>query len=298
MKNKSQTVVVLFNGGGYGTFLEWAIRYFGGEFADDNRPFNSNGNSHRYVGTHLMNIDGWRDYLANQPYQNYVRFHPKAYEHDSIKNHLDEIVSNGNKAVLLYPTNADIALTINNKFDKIYANGWLETTDYTGLPDIISKWEVADLKSMEPWQLREFLSYYIVPQHIAEVGLKDIFEYENPHVLKLPIRTLIDDFAGSVNRIAEFTGQDLARSNFDEVYQDWMAVQYHANKDALIDTIVKCVVNNIDIFWADANLTIVDQALIQMQLRDGHGIGIKCFGLNKFPTSATELKPLLEYDNQ
>lgn len=296
MKNKSDTVVVLFNGGGYGTFLEWAIRYFSGDFPDDSRPFNSNGNSHQYVGTHLMNIDGWRDYLATQSYQDYVRFHPKAYEHDSIKSHLDEILSHGNRAILLYPTTNDIALTINNKFDKIYEKGWMETTDYIGLPELISKWGTEDLKSMEPWQLREFLSFYIVPQHLAEVGVNDIIEYEHERLFKLPIRTLINDFSGSFNRIAQFTGRQLLRSNFDEIYQDWMQVQYHTSKDALVDTIVKCVVNDVDIYWADANLTIVDQALIQMQLRDKHGISIKCFGLNEFPTSTTELKPLLEHE--
>lgn len=83
----------------------------------------------------------------------------------------------------------------------------------------------------------------------------------------------------------------LDSDNFSEIYEQWLAIQKHKDTDKIVQSIVNSTVNGIDYAWAPLN--IVNEAVVQMQLRDLHSLDLKCYNLDVFPTNTKDLKELL-----
>jgi hypothetical protein len=181
---------------------------------------------------------------------------------------------------------------LNNKFEKIWAHGWLVERQ-AEFVDKLKNWDKSSLHEMETWQLREFLSLYIYQQHNSETEYKDLCTYSNPKVYKLDIYDLIHNFEGTITNVLSYCNLPLIRHNFKEVYQEWISYQKHLEKDKVVNTIVDSVINNYDFEWADQNLTLVDEAIVQMRLRDLHKLDLTCYNLNVFPTNTNDLQKLL-----
>lgn len=289
-KNKRTTVPIIYSGGSYGTFVEWCLMYFSGQI--DSLPFRSNGNSHEYKGNLLYDIHGWRNYLKSKDTYTVARLHPKIQEFESVVDNLDEILSSVDRAVLLY-TNEDLfLLIINNKFEKIFAEGYLAHIEPT-IKDKFPQWGATSLKDMQDWQLREFLSYYLWPQHLNESGLVELQSYHNPKLLKVNLKDLLADFRGTIENLLDYCGLPKVRDNFEEIYCKWIALQRHSTKDHIVHTIVEHVVNEQELDWSDLDLTIVDEAIIQWTLRSLHSLELTCYNLNVFPTNTKDLRKLL-----
>ena len=292
MKNKQDTVPILFNGGMYGTFLHWALYYFSG-LTDLTSPHTNLGNSHLFQGLHLININGWREYV-NDPHQysKLVRLHPKVSADQSAVKTINEILESVNRTIVIYHTEDYLLLAINNKFEKIWAHGWLVEWQADFVDNLLN-WNKSNLNEMEPWELREFLSLYIYQQHNSETGYKYMCTYVNPKVYKLDIHDLINNFKDTIINLLCYCKLPLIRNNFDEVYQEWIALQKHIEKDKIVNTIVDSIINNYTFTWADQNLTLVDEAIVQMRLRELHKLDLLCYNLNVFPTNTNNLRKLL-----
>jgi hypothetical protein len=290
-KNKQQTVPILFAGGAYGTFVEWCLQYFSGAI-DSELPFDTSGSSHRYRGNHLNDMPGWREYLVADTFYPIVRFHVKTLQEESFQSNLDEVISSVDQSILLY-ANVDLAvLQLNNRFEKVYANGWLEVHEQLFL-DNLSGWGNRRLNQLARWELREFLSMYIWKQHLDETGLDTILTYNNPKLLKIDIGELFDNFESTIRHLLAYCKLPAIQSNFEEVHRAWVGAQVHKNKDRLVASIVNSVINNNIIDWSNENLTIVDESIVQMRLRDLHNLELKCYNLNEFPTSTQQLREFL-----
>lgn len=294
MKNKKDTIPILYPAGGYGTFLEWCIAYFSGSPKGIDCPWGLNGNSHGFSGNHLINFTGWTNYLASDNYHDFVKFHPKAYIHEVAVDHIINILDQGHRVITLFPTTDDTLLVINNKFDKLWSEGWLAHNQNDFL-DNLKQWGIESLNDAERWQIREFLSFYITPQHLDETEAESIEQFHHQNLHKIPIRNLFTDFKSTILSVFEFIDSPLQRSNFEEIYNSWVSLQKHTNKDQEVNHIVDSVVNQIQYGWEDQNLTVVDEAIIQMKLRDLHSLNLKCYNLNTFPSNTTELLSLLSY---
>jgi hypothetical protein len=289
-KSKRTTVPIVYSGGSYGTFVEWCLMYFSGQV--DYLPFRSNGNSHEYKGNLLFDIHGWRKYLDSDDVYPVARLHPKILEHESVTENLNEILSAVDRAVFLY-TNEDLfLLIINNKFEKIFQEGYMSHIEKSVLHKF-SNWGVDSLKDMDVWQLREFLSYYMWPQHLSESGIDELRSFDHPGLLKVNVKDLIADFRGTIETLLEYCNLPKVCDNFEEIYCKWIALQRHSTKDHIVNTVVDYVVNDKEIDWSELELTIVDEAIIQWALRSLHSLEIKCYNLNVFPTNTNDLRKLL-----
>jgi hypothetical protein len=289
MKNKISTVPILYNAGSYGTFVEWCLNYFSGQIESE-LPFNATGNSHKFGGNNLLTVQGWRNYVASDQDYRLVRFHPKTAQSDSVELVLAEVLQHVDRAIVLYCDEDLFALNINNKFEKVYPHGWLNEHQ-SMFVDSLKKWQHSSLEHMQTWQLREFLSYYIVAQHRDELALDYLSSYHDPRVAKVNIKLLFTDFADTVCKLLDFVDLPCTRNDFERVHQAWIAVQAHRDKDQLIHSIVTSVVDNQPLEWN--NLSIVDEAMVQMHLRVLHKLELKCYNLDVFPTNTNELKKLL-----
>jgi hypothetical protein len=288
--NKNSTVPILYVGGSYGTFVEWCLMYFSGKI--EYFPFQENGNSHEYQGNMVSDINGWRNYSESDTILPVVRLHPKTQEFESITDNIDEVLKSVDRAILIYANDDLFLLTVNNKFEKIFPEGYLaHCEDF--IKDRFPFWGAESLKDMAPWQIREFLSFYIRPQHMAESGILELQEYHNPRLLKVNINDLIKNFRKTIENLLQYCGLPANRDNFEQVYCKWIALQRHIDKDRITNNIIKHVVDDKELDWSGVNLTIIDEAYIQWALRSLHSLDIKCYNLNVFPTNTSDLRKLL-----
>ena len=156
-------------------------------------------------------------------------------------------------------------------------------------------WKTTSLASMEDWEVREFLSFYIYEQHLSETELtviKDLMSYHSD-ILFVNLADIRDKFEDTLVKIFDYCNMHII--NFEKiksVYCEWSKLQRHKDKDILVKNITDSIINNVNIDWSNNQLTIVDEAFIQMNLRN-KGIEIKCANLNKFPSNTHDLRPFL-----
>ena len=81
------TVPIIYNGGSYGTYLEWCLTSLCSNQPIID-PFTSIGNSHAFKGNHLGNMQGWREYLSSNSKYRFARLHPKDSKTESITDNL------------------------------------------------------------------------------------------------------------------------------------------------------------------------------------------------------------------
>lgn len=292
MKN----VCIVFNGGSYGTFVEWCLNLFSDQNFSYNLPFTDSGNAHRFIGNHLFDVEGCKKYINGNDNFQFVRTHLYNKKNDNLLKNLNLVSQNFQKIIYLTPSYETIAWNINNKFDKLFPNGWLNETKKTFEKQLLKWGNYTDHNAMKPWELREFLSFFLFKAHVNEAGMKKIphiiDNYKNVNVIY--IDELKNDFEGTINKLLKYC--QLIPVNMDKipiVYENWKACQIHIDKDEIIKNIVDSVVNGIDFSWRETSLTLVDEALIQYYLRQ-HKIEIKCYNLNDFPKNTEELRKYLD----
>ena len=287
-----KTIPILFNAGSYGTFVEWCVNYFFSNNIGDNIPFNTNGNSHTFGGNHLTDMNGWRQYLVSENDYQFARLHPKTSATETAEGSITEILQSIDRLILLFSEHDSTLLCLNNKFEKVHENGWLD--EFQDLfADSLVNWGKQSITDMEPWEIREFLSLYIHTQHLSEFEVGWAINYHNPRVLKVDIRSLITDFEKTITQILNFCGLDVVHQDFNRIYQSWVVLQKHIHKDQIVSQIIHYTINDILYDWTDQNLSIVDESFIQMGLRDSHNLDLLCYNLNVFPSNTKDLRKLL-----
>lgn len=301
MTTDNPPIVIIYNGGTYGTFIEWCLNYFGSDEALE-VPFNSNGNSHRFDGNSI-DVDTWRQF-KNTPKINshkFVRLHPKTHQDENVVSNINEILLDANKIILLHPTFDSIIWNINNKFTKIWEKGWLYSNKDIFL-DRLKAWQPDNnnttFEEYQIWEIREFLSFNLYPQHLAETELVSLLEFDDPRVLKVPIESLTSNFSTAILKIFEFCQLPVLKYNFEEIYQQWLPLQFHKDKDYIVGCIIDSIKNDYYYNWENKNLTVADEAIVQMKLRTECGFELQCYNLNTFPTCTTDLKKLLIHNTK
>ena len=283
---------ILFSGGTYGTFLEWCINYFSDMSFPDDLPFTESGNSHKFTGNHLLNVDGCKQYIDSELNHLIVRFHLRTKQDQLVDKDLKFICKNFNNVIFLYCTYDSMIWSMNNKFEKVWPNGWLHQNAPEIKNSLINWNTIVDPNSMPCWELREFLSLYLYEQHIAESDLNniDLFKQIAPLANFVAIESLRDNFEATIKNLLKKLDLPIARLNFNEIYCKWMESQYHCYKDITIKNIISAVLNNKDLSWN--NLSLVDEAMIQYFLRI-NGYELKCYNLNIFPTNTIQLRDII-----
>ncbi len=164
--------------------------------------------------------------------------------------------------------------------------------------DNMNQWQTNDEGELDPWALREFYSFYIYPAFYAQNRLDDvkaIQDINNVHVIHTEdflswetFLTMLIDVKQHCELLTPRLGE------MEEIWNEWIVLQEHKNKDQIVLEIINNILADRKFDWADKNLTIYDEAMIQYYLRKKN-IEIRCNELNVFPTNINDLKELL-YD--
>jgi len=278
----------MYSAGTYGTFVEWCLHYFAGNI-DTELPFTSTGSAHKYRGCQLHGINSWRTFVK-YPTADIVRTHLKLSKSDSVINNIQEIADSVEHAILLHPTHNTTILTVNNKYEKVWGTGWLKSMNHT-FAHRLKGWGSENVDDLQRWQLRDFLSTYILDEFNNDTALNEILTYSHPNLTKVSIEQLIKNFEPTICILLGLCGLPVVRTDFDRIYREWISVQSHINKDQLVADIVANVAHDQEFEWQ--GLTLVDEAFVQMRLRDLHNLELRCYNLNEFPVSTQELRKYL-----
>jgi len=273
---------VTFAGGCYGNFTTWTLEWMQGRYPLDYRPFTVARNSHKWDRSkHRTNIEG----AVTHPKEG-VCVHNIHEKTDNIVTGIEKLLTVYDKVVAIYPELGDFLWSCNNKLTKIKGEGDWFKKNSKHFGDI-SKWE-----SKDTWEYREFLSFWLYNQHMSETGYKDIIKYNHDRVLKIQINQIRDDFNNTFNKLSEWLQIENVRNNdeLSKLHFDWLQNEPYLYKDRLIENIVDAIINNVDIPMNECS--IFDQADIQRRLRNA-GYEIKCYGLNDWPDTTTQLRELI-----
>jgi hypothetical protein len=290
-----KTVVIVFNSGSYGTYLEWCLTTLvnGTEVQE---PFTNVGNSHKFSGNHLVNIANWRKYVSGNKQYQFVRLHPKTKNTDSITAHLLEIANDAQNIIYLYPDQSRVLLGVNNFFYKV-RSGWITYSfGYDIDPDkIYQNWPVSrdiPIDQVPNWIMREFLSYYLMPAWLDQVEWDNMATWSHPKSLTVTVSELLFDFENTLLNIQKFCNLDyqLPVSSLVHTHGKNLQLQAYIDHDRICHSIIESIKLQTELEWP--TLTLPSEAWVQWELRN-QGFEIRCDGLDKFPTNSVHLRELL-----
>lgn len=296
MKN---TLVIAFNGGAYGTYLEWVLNSLItiGEIIP---PFTPLGNSHdTHLGHHLWNLERFHTYLDSDSDFATARLHPKVYKTESLQNNLEFVLDNTSRVILLYPDRDHELMCVCNYMTKIWRGHEYDgAMAYIDPDDIYQGYGIepgTDLRTIPVWIRREHMSFNLFDSWHDQVEWYFPDHWRHDRALIITTKELFYDFPNMLTRIRNFWGsKKYVRNIYDMVaFHDTMIkMQPHLGKDQLCDRILRSVTGEVDAQFEFGNLCLTSEAWIQHQLRL-KGYEIRCHDLNTFPHSTKQLQDLI-----
>jgi len=257
---------IFYSVGSYGVFVDWCINNLTKQCTVDDLPFKPTGSSHNHPANMLFEINEHDNYFsAVGTTTHYVElFHNKP---------------NINNLVIMLAKEEDEVWRISNYIEKeektssvflpINYQDANPTLDYLDRRTL-QHFGRTDLLGMDRWQAREILSFGILDKfrdNIAQQNLMiDNLSYNK---LVVYINELRDNFSATVKKIFDFCDLKLYDTNFlHKVGTEWSSKQKYMHKNR--------------------PHTLLSEAVKQAELRQ-KGIELKCYGLNKFPSSDNAL---------
>ena len=290
-----ETIPIVFHAGCYGTYLEWALTTLTTEHKIL-PPFTNKGNSHKFKGNHLIDMDGWRNFVTQPSTHQFVRLHPKTKQDQSLSDNLDTIASAVDGMIYLYPTRQAKLLVVNNYISKVYDNWWLTQFSKTIESTVIyDKWPVdrsTSINDVPVWIKREFLSLYLIPAWEDQVEWNNPVGWQNSKSLNVSVTDLLCDFKSTLQKIQQYFKLSFTKdiSQIIPIHTAMLRLQEHLDQDIICQQIIEAVLDSIDYNWN--TLPLASESWIQWQLRNLK-YEIKCDGLDIFPTNSLKLRNLL-----
>ena len=270
---------IAYPGGCYGNFVAWTLEWMQGKYPVDYRPFTIDHNSHSWESPYKKNIE----LALVDPVQGCM-VHPIQAETDNLISNIEKLLTAYDKVVLLYPALDDFVWHLNNKQTKIFKGGWIKHNQ--------SQLDMSNWEGTQTWELREYLSLYLYEQNKAETGYNNVVDYTNDKVFKIQINQIRDTLPALFDGLAEWLDICNVRTSDEltKLHEDWIQNEPYLYKDKLIENIVDAIINNRVLEMTE--LTVIDESQIQRKLRNV-GYEIKCYGLDNWPKTTTQLTELI-----
>lgn len=290
------TIPIVYHVGVYGTYLEWCLTTLCSD-KDIKSPAGRSGNSHGFAGKHLYNFAGWQRFLKYKKTNLFVRFHPKLTETESVTENLNRTCDQAEYVIYLYPDPNSILLCLNNFYTKIY-HDWWSIQFLSGRADIESiytNWPVkrgTPINEIPIWVRREFLSYYLIDVYYDQLDWYHPNKWQRSNCIVVTVDKLLYNFEQTLTDIQSFCNLNFVKpiSSLESYHCQNLSSQVYLNQDQLCNDILTAVLSQTPLSWQ--TLPLPSEAWIQRELRN-LGYGIRCDGLDTFPTNSVQLKELL-----
>lgn len=276
----------MFCPGSFGSTLEYCVRRFSNEFQEVVATVDERGSMHGYKKElhpasieQAVSVDPDLCQIATPVYPGINRLTP-AETVIKLRNGLYK----DHSTVLVHLP--DLAQIQRNSL--IFFYKWPQCID-TILQDKAQCWnpQYQSYKDMQPWELREALSFYIDGQ-LDHLTVKD---HAHPNWLLITPNDILYDFKNTVVNILKYFNLTPCLQGIDDFYQDWFSKQTPLlNEYLLIEKIVESVTEQNDFCWSP--ISLIGEAILQSQLRRCN-LELACDGLDVMPTNSSELASLL-----
>jgi hypothetical protein len=257
-------ISTLYAPGSYGNYISWAVYSYSNlrETSDIVKPFSYGG------GAHLFRKSDGKNIIL------------PTHEIDLT---VDKIIYIAPKNYIEY---------FNNQITKQNNDNWQQMMDMTFAnfnKVIFENWQE---QNPEIWQIRELWSFFLQP--MFDQTASQFLEYENiltnsnKDVVYIGTDDILDDITGSLEKIFLKFGlvQTVDTNTINTIHSEYMKLQIHSHKLEYMKLLISNCLNGID--TSIQNLTMFDEAYIQHLLRVA-GWELMCYGMNKVPTSTSEL---------
>lgn len=283
--NKKDTILIVYPGGAYGTFLEWCLSYFSGMLDDESMPFNfDTGSCHEFEGHPLdfPNTISSEEYFSSDLIYPVARSHGNTNFSVHIKDYVERYKDYAGYVINIVPDDQCRLLTFHNAIHKIK-----DLEYFTKNIENLCELSAADTH----WERREKISFKI--KYFQNYSW---YYGTGPNQLTITVYDIVYNLKNCLTSIFDKTklSFDANRINkFDVIEQQWLGLQKFKHLDQLCHSIAKATATDNDLDWSDKNLSVYDEAYVQMLLRDLHKFDLKCYNLNEFPTNSHDLRKLL-----
>lgn len=292
------TTVIAFNGGAYGTYLNWALDSLTNN-CELISPLTANSNNHGYRKNHLGNIQGWHNYLLDSHDSLFVRLHPKTQINESLSQNLETILERAEFVIHLYPDHNSVLLAVNNYYSKVWNDWW--GNQYMSDEErnkIYTNWPVnhdVPFDQIPRWILREYLSLYLMPAWFDQIEWYHPEKWKHDRAIVIHIKELLYDFEATMEHIRKVCGYQYIRPTSDmlPIHNQMIQAQKNLTQDWLCNQIVDSVTNERYFDWTNHWLSLPSEAWIQWQLRN-RGWELECDSLDIFPTNSVKLRSLMQ----
>jgi hypothetical protein len=289
------TVAIVYNGGSYGTYLEWCLTSLTtpGELIS---PFTSVGNSHAFKGNYLRGFQGWQQYLTNKQKHLFVRLHPKTFKDEDLSSNLNHICNTADSMIYIYPDADSVLLCVNNYFTKIWHNWWEYQINQSLDSNLVyQNWPVdpeVKVDQLPQWIRREFLSFYLMPAWFDQIEWNHLDHWAHPKACSITVKDLLFDFELTLQKIQQHCGTPFVRpiSDLMPYHLHNLKLQSGLGQDRLCQDIINAVMSEKYLDWN--TLPFTSEVWIQWELRN-RGFEIRCHNLDIFPTNSIQLRELL-----
>lgn len=297
---------------------------------------NGNSHLHYKIGAdrHLVTFTQQDDYLESETNNELSRCHWHVNRYGRNENTKYTILylrkklsylARYSRLLVLHPTETSKVWWLHNDLEKIYVTPELYIKKYEPMgvsredladdmiesvidkichriekakgKDFISMYGKNSFKDLEQWELRESMVYTEWFECNGATTCWEILKKEFPEVKFVAIDQLRDNFRETAIDYMNFFNIDPTDIDLlDQIGKEWLELQIHHHKDKLLNNIINSLISNTECDWSTEDITLLDEVYIQSELLK-NGIEIKCFGLNKLPTSTKDFASYLIFNN-
>ena len=289
---------VMYSAGSYGSYLQWLLKMM---FTSEEvyEPFNARtGDSHNLRTKSELKIKEWLKDNNNFMRGTFIKVHPKIDEAHSLEDNINSITEYFGKSILIYPSKKTYLLHCNNFIYKLAKNMWVLQLRYFNLDNLYDNYPVSrDIPpdQVSPWIIREILSFNFFNSMNSQIEWYLPDSFANKNCLVIFIDDILYDTEHTLERIRDFIEMPFTKS-FDMIaplHEKNMLLQKYLGQDELANKILTAVINNDESFsWNREDLTLISESWIQKSLKE-NGYDLKCWNLNQFPESISELMKFL-----
>jgi len=308
----SRPILIYYQAGAYGTFIEWLLTYLTDTNIDDQLPFGRAGNSHKFMGNQLNKDHNSIEQATKTNNSGFARAHPEVVSVEQINSLFSSVIHIDipSTSKLWIFNNTMLKININDVNDEQLASlrewepdilpilnaitiGDCEFARYLLLTsndqEYLKGYSVARVNDLKRWQLREIFSFW---DHWMLLSPNSSCQFNNTY--NITVEDLRDQLPVVIDGLIQRLQLNVISERYaklDWVWQEWKSRQSEMDRDLVVERYINNVVNSIELIEL-RQFNIFEEAVIQQQLRK-LGYEIKCDGLEYLPLRTTELKELL-----
>jgi len=311
----SKPILIYYQGGAYGTFIEWLLTYLTDPKLDDQLPFERAGNAHKFKGNYINKDSNSLKQATTDNNSGFARIHPDIISIEQINSLFSSVIQinvpsaskfwierNGFEKVDIDDLN-EKEISHLKEYDQeslFWINKYADANKELRAPrrfatyftqEQLDGYDVANIDDLKRWQLREIFSFWDLPTVMYPKLLDQI-----DNVYNTTVENLRDQLPIVVDEVIQKLQLNVIPDRYakiDWIWQEWTSRQSDMDRDQIVKEYIDNVINCID-RTESKTFTILEEAEIQQKLRES-GYEIKCDGLEYLPLRTIDLKELL-YD--